>query len=177
MKRVVRADRDPTALIAAVRSEIRGLDPDLAVAAFTPLEQLVARSIARPRLYTALLTLFAGVALALAAIGIFGVMSYAVAQRGREISIRMALGAQVGHVLRIVVGRALALAGLGLALGLGAALILGRVIQDQLFGVALLDPLTLGAVVLVLSASAGIASVLPARRAASLDPASAMREP
>jgi putative ABC transport system permease protein len=177
MKLVVRADRDPMALVAAVRTEIRGLDPDLAVAAFMPLEQLVARSIARPRLYTALLSLFAGVALALAAIGIFGVMSYAVAQRAREISIRMALGAQIGDVLQIVVGRAMALAGLGLALGLAAAIALGRVIQDQLFGVTLLDPLTLGSVVLVLGASAGIASVLPARRAAMVDPATAMREP
>ena len=172
---VVRTAGDPIALAPAIRREIRGLDPNLAITEFTPLEQLVARSVARPRFYTALLALFAGVALALAATGIFGVMSYAVAQRAREISIRMALGAHVADVLRMVVGRALALAGVGLAIGIGAALALGRVIRQQLFGVPLLDPVTLGTVVLVLIVSAIVASLVPARRAAGLDPGTALK--
>jgi putative ABC transport system permease protein len=173
---VVRTAGDPLALASSIRAEIRALDPNLAIAEFTPLEQLVIRSVARPRFYTALLGLFAGVALALAATGIFGVMSYAVAQRTREISIRMALGARAGTVLRTIVGRALALAAVGAVLGIAAAAALGRVIQKQLFGVALLDPWTIGAVVLVLGLSAAAASFLPARRAARLDPAAALRE-
>ena len=137
------------------------------VAEFIPLDELVARSVARPRFYTSLLTLFAAVALALAATGIFGVMSYTVAQRAREISIRMALGARTADVLRTVVGRALALAGVGVALGIVAALALGRVIQSQLFGVGVFDPLTLAAVIVVLFVSAGageFASGAPRRR-------------
>jgi ABC-type antimicrobial peptide transport system permease subunit len=132
--------------------------------------------VTRPRFYTALLALFAGVALALAATGVFGVMSYAVAQRSREISIRMALGAHAGQVLRMIVGRAIALAAAGAILGIAAAVALGRVIQNQLFGVGILDPVTLGVVVAVLIGSAAAASFLPARRAAALDPATALRE-
>ena len=176
LKIVLRTTGDPLAQSAAVRETIRGIDPELAITAFTPLEQLVARSIARPRLYTSLLSLFAAVGLILSATGIFGVMSYAVAQRSREIGIRMALGAQVGDVLRLVVGRAAALTAVGLALGIAGSLALGRVIQGQLFGVTLFDPLTLATVTLVLATSAGLASFLPARRAVSLDPSTTLRE-
>jgi putative ABC transport system permease protein len=173
---VIRAAGDPLALAPAIRAEVRALDPNLAITDFTPLERLVATSVARPRFYTALLTLFAGVALALAGTGIFGVMSYAVAQRSREISIRMALGAQAGEVMRMIMGRALALAAGGLIAGVAAALALGRIIQGQLFGVTLFDPVTLTAVVLVLGASAAAASFLPAWRAARLDPGTALRD-
>jgi predicted permease len=173
---VVRSTTDPVALAPTIRAEIRRLDANLAITDFTPLDQLIARSVARPRFYTALLALFAGVALALAATGIFGVMSYAVAQRGREISIRMALGARAGQVLRMIVGRAVALAGAGAVLGLAAAIALGRVIQSQLYGVGIFDPITLALVVGVLIACAAAASFLPARRAAALDPAAALRE-
>jgi putative ABC transport system permease protein len=172
---VVRTAGDPIVLAPAIRQEVRALDPNLAITEFTPLEQLVTRSVARPRFYTTLLALFAGVALALAATGIFGVMSYVVAQRAREISIRMALGAHMGDVLRMVVGRAVALAAAGLVIGIGVALALGRVIRQQLFGVPLVDPVTLGTVVLVLIVSATVASLVPARRAAGLDPATALR--
>jgi predicted permease len=173
---VVRTTGDPVTLATAIRGEIRALDPDLAIADFTPLTQLVSRSIARPRFYTSLLVLFASVALALAATGVFGVMSYAVAQRAREISIRMALGARAGDVLRMIVGRALMLSTAGVVVGLATALALGRVIQGQLFGVKFFDPLTLGSVALVLTASAALASLLPALRAVKFDPASALRE-
>jgi predicted permease len=173
---VIRTQGDPVLQAAAIRGEIRALDPDLAITDFTPLTQLVTRSIARPRFYTSLLTLFAAVALALAATGVFGVMSYAVAQRSREISIRMALGAHTGDVLRMIVGRALLLSAIGVVLGIGGALALGRVIQGQLFGVSLLDPLTLAVVALVLTLSAAAASFLPAWRAARVDPAGALRQ-
>ena len=176
VKIVVRATGDPVALATAIRTQIRELDPDLAIADIRPLTQLVARSMARPRFYTSLLTLFAAVALVLAATGVFGVMSYAVAQRAREISIRMALGALPKDVLRMIVGRALGLSAAGVVLGLITALALGRFIQGQLFGVTLLDPVTLGSVAVVLGASAGVASFLPARRATKFDPASALRE-
>ena len=176
VKIVVRATGDPVALATAIRTEIRALDPELAIADITPMTQLVVRSMARPRFYTSLLSLFAAVALVLAATGVFGVMSYAVAQRSREISIRLALGAVPGDVLRMIVGRALGLSATGIVVGLAAAFALGRFIQGQLFGVTLLDPVTLGSVALVLVASAALASFLPARRATKFDPARALRE-
>ena len=172
---VVRTAGDPMAVVPSMRTAIRSLDPNLAVVAPMPLEQLVDDAVARPRFYTSLLVLFAAVALALAATGIFGVMSYAVAQRMREISIRMALGAPAGSVMRMILGRALALAAGGAVVGLAAAFALGRVIQDQLFGVTLLDPVTIAAVVGVLLLSATIAGLLPARRASNADPAQALR--
>jgi putative ABC transport system permease protein len=176
VKIVVRAAGDPIAIATAVRTTIRDLDPDLAIADVVPLAQLVSRSMARPRFYTSLLALFAAVALVLAAIGVFGVMSYSVAQRSREISIRLALGAVPRDVMRMVVGRAVALSAIGIGVGLAAAVALGRFIRGQLFGVTLFDPLTLTAVALVLVASAALASFLPARRATMLDPANALRE-
>jgi predicted permease len=176
VKLVVRTAGEPAALAGAIRGEIRALDPDLAIADITPMTQLVVRSMARPRFYTRLLALFAAVALVLAATGVFGVMSYTVAQRAREISIRMALGALPGDVVRMIVGRALGLSAAGILLGLAAALVLGRFIQAQLFGVTTFDPVTLGAVAVVLGTSAALASFLPARRATKFDPATAMRE-
>ena len=176
IKMVVQTSGDPSSLAPAIRAAIRALDPELAVADITPMTQLVARSLKAPGFYTSLLALFAGVALVLATIGVFGVMSYAVAQRAREISIRLALGAVPRDVLRMIVGRAIGLSAIGVVVGLAIAVALGRFIQGQLFGVALVDPVTFGAVPLVLGASAGLASFLPARRAMKLDPANALRE-
>jgi putative ABC transport system permease protein len=173
---VVRTAGDPLALAGPIRAQIRALDADLAIGDFVPLEDLVTRSVAQPRFYTSLLALFAAVALGLAGTGMFGVMSYLVAQRAREISIRIALGAYVGDVLRMIVGRAIALAGLGALIGISASLAVGRVIQEQLFGVRLLDPVTIAAVTLLLIVIAVLASFLPARRAAGLDPARALRD-
>jgi putative ABC transport system permease protein len=173
---VVRTSGDPLAIAPALRSLIRELAPTMPVSEFTPLEQVLASSVARPRFYTTLLALFAGVALLLAAIGIFGVMSYSVAQRTRELSIRMALGARRGEVLAMIVGRSMALAGAGLAIGIAGALALGRVLGSQLYNVSLGDPLTHVAVVLVLAATALAASFIPAHRATRVDPGLALRE-
>ena len=139
------------------------------------LSQLRTGAIARPRFYTGLLALFAVLALVLAATGIFGVMSYTVAERTREIGIRMALGAHSGTVVRMIVGRAVGLALMGALIGVGGTLAIGRVIRNQLFGVEVLDPLTLSVVILILLTSVVAASVLPARRAARLDPVSTLR--
>jgi putative ABC transport system permease protein len=173
---IIRAHGNPLALAPAVRDQIRSLDPNLPLADVLPLNEMIARSIARPRFYTSLLTLFAAVALALSATGIFGVMSYSVAQQSKEIGIRIALGARASDVLRGVVGRALVLAGIGVAAGLVVALALGRVIRNQLFGVDVFDPITLASVIAALLASAAIASLWPARRAAAVDPMSAFRQ-
>ena len=172
---IVRAQGDALALAPAVRDQIRALDPNLPLADVVPLNEMVSRSIARPRFYTSLLTLFAAVALALSATGIFGVMSYTVAQQSKEIGIRMALGARTADVLRSVVGRAVMLAGLGVVAGVIAALGLGRMIRTQLFGVEVFDPITLASVVVVLIGTATIASLWPARRAAAVDPVKAFR--
>ncbi len=173
---VIRSATDPIALAPAIRAEIRRIDPNLAITEFTPLKDLIGRSVARQRFYMALLALFAGVALVLAATGIFGVMSYTVAQRGREISIRMALGARQNQVLRMIVGAGVGLAGAGALFGTAVALAVGRVIESQLFGVALMDPVTIGAVIATLIFSAAAASFLPARRAVAMDPAAVLRE-
>jgi putative ABC transport system permease protein len=172
---VVRAQGDALALAPAIRDQIRSLDPNLPLADVVPLNEMVSRSIARPRFYTSLLTLFAAVALALSATGIFGVMSYTVAQQSKEIGIRMALGARTVDVLRSIVGHAMLLAGIGVVAGVAAALALGRLIRNQLYGVNVFDPLTITAVIAVLLTSAALASLLPARRAAAVDPVTAFR--
>jgi predicted permease len=173
---VARTEGDPLALATTLRARVRSLDPSMPVGEFIPLQKVLADSVGRPRFYTSLLALFAGIALALASIGIFGVMSYAVTQRAREISIRMALGARRGVVIRMIVARSMALAGLGLAVGVAGAAALGGVLRSQLYNVPLLDPLTLTAAAAVLAGSALAASYLPARRAAAMDPGMALRE-
>jgi predicted lysophospholipase L1 biosynthesis ABC-type transport system permease subunit len=173
---VVRAQGDPLVLAPSVREQIRALDANLPLAQVIPLREMVSRSVARPRFYTSLLTLFAAVALILSATGIFGVMSYAVAQQSKEIGIRMALGARAVDVLRSVVGRAVGLAGLGVVVGVVVALALGGIIRNQLFGVTVFDPTTLGAVIVLLLLSATVASLLPASRAARIDPVTAFRQ-
>jgi putative ABC transport system permease protein len=173
---IVKTANDPMSHMPAIRDVFRSIDPNIAIAAVMPFSGLVADSIARPRFYTSMLAIFAAVALVLAAIGVFGVMNYAVSQRLREISIRMALGAHAGGVLRMIVGQALTLAAAGGLVGIIAALALGRAIQNQLFGVTTSDPITLVSVIGVLITSAAFASFLPAWRAASLDPAGVLRQ-
>jgi putative ABC transport system permease protein len=173
---VVRAAGDPSTLGPSIRGAIRSLDANLPLEGFAPLDRLLAGSVARPRFYTALLALFAGVGLALASTGIFGVMSYTVAERTREISIRLALGAQVRDVRRLVATRVVLLTGAGLVAGVVGAIAFGRTIETQLFGVGRLDPLTLLCVSVILGSSAVAASLLPLRRATRLDPAQSLRE-
>jgi predicted permease len=172
---VLRTDVPPATLASVVRGEVRRLDPDLPIARFETLESIVADSISRPRFYMLLVAIFAGLALLLAAVGIFGVMSYSVAQRTRELGIRIALGAGVGAVRRLVVGQAMKLATLGLAIGLGAALLLSSTLEKMLFSLSSTDPSTFAAVAGVLFIVALVASWLPARRASKVDPVVALR--
>lgn len=171
----VRTSSDPLALTGAIRAEVEAMDPDLPISEFTTISEIVSESVAQPRFYTMLLTLFAAVALLLAGVGIFGVMSYTVAQRTREIGIRMALGAEQSSVLKLVVGRALGLAAGGIALGVVAAFALSRVLESLLYGVTATDLPTYLMVALLLLGVATLASYLPARRAMRVDPNVALR--
>jgi putative ABC transport system permease protein len=165
----------PSALGEAVRREVYAVDPNLPVSNVRTLDQIVAKSISQPRFYATLLVIFAGVALALAAIGIFGVLSYAVSQRTREIGIRMALGAQERTVVGLVVRQALVLVVTGVAVGTIAALVLSQTLRKMLFAIEPTDPATFLAVAAVLIAVALFASYLPARRATRVDPVVALR--
>jgi putative ABC transport system permease protein len=151
------------------------MDASLPVERFTTGQQLLAESVAQPRFYTVLLGIFAAVALLLAAVGIFGVMSFLVTQRTREIGVRLALGATPGGVLRQVVGGAMGMAAAGVALGLALALVGSRILSGLLYGVGALDPLTFAAAALVLLAVALLAALLPARAATRVDPNIALR--
>jgi predicted permease len=173
----VRTEKDPLALAAAVRRELWALDGNLPAGEIQTLEGRLAESVfyARSHFNTVLLLLFGGLGLVLAMIGIYGVLSYRVDRRTREIGIRMALGALRSDVVRLVLGHGLVLTGLGLVLGLCGAVALARVLASLLYGIGALDPLTLGAVVLTLTAVATLASWLPAHRASRLDPLVAIR--
>jgi predicted permease len=173
---IVRTVTDPRTLAGPIRAELRALDPALSAAEFRPLEGIVAESLARPRFVSTLLGLFAVVALALAALGLFGLLSYAVAQRTREIGIRIALGARAGEVLQMILRRALRLAAAGIGLGLVGALALTRFVSGVLYGVEPTDPVTLVTVVALLGGTVLAASLIPARRAASVDPVVALRQ-
>jgi putative ABC transport system permease protein len=175
MTLVLRTAGDPMAVAGPVRAALRELDPSLAAGTFVPLETTLARSVAQPRFYALLLGLFAALALTLAAVGILGVMSYLVAQRTREIGIRMALGADARAVHRLVIGRGMRLTIAGLALGIPATFALTRVIESQLYGIEPGDPATLTAVVILLTAVAFLSSYIPSRRATRIDPMVALR--
>jgi predicted permease len=175
MNVVVSTPLPPAAVAGAIKGEVRALDPNLPIDDLRPLRQVVAESVSQPRFYMLLLSIFAGVALTLTAIGIFGVISYAVTQRRREIGIRMALGADSASVLRLVVGGALVLAGIGVGVGLVGAAVGTRVLSGLLFGVEATDPLTFLGVATILLGVAFLASYLPARAASRVDPNIALR--
>jgi ABC-type antimicrobial peptide transport system permease subunit len=175
MTLAVRSPGDPATVGGAIRDAVWSVDRSLPVWAVETMDELRVGSFAATRFSTMLLTAFGGLALLLAAVGVYGVISYGVSQRTQEIGIRVALGADNRSVLRLVVGHAAALTGLGLALGLTGALGLSSVIAGLLFQVSPTDPPTLAAGVVLLSFVALLAAVIPARRAARVDPAIALR--
>jgi len=172
---VVRTSSEPSSLIASVRSAIQSVDPDQPLFSVRTMETIVSASMAQKRFATFLLGIFAIVAMLLASIGIYGVMSYSVSQRTHEIGIRMALGASAQDVLRLVVGRGMLLAVIGVALGLVAAFWATRAMSSLLFGVTTTDTMTFVLIPIALAAVASVASYLPARRATRVDPMSALR--
>jgi putative ABC transport system permease protein len=165
---------EPGAIAAAVRARVRSVSPNVPVTIAT-LRQTLDNSIVQPRLSGTLLAIFSWVALALALTGIFGVISFSVAQQTREIGIRLALGAQRGDVLRLYLRRGFILAAIGITVGLAGALASMRVLQSLLFGVRPTDPWILGAVTLLLGAVAVLASYLAARKAVRIEPLIALR--
>jgi len=166
---------DAAALVAAIRHEVRQLDPNLPIFNVKTFADQINQSISRERLIALLSSFFGLFALLLAALGLYGVMAHAVAQRTREIGIRMALGAQAGNVLWLVLRETLLLAFTGIVIGLPAALAASRLIKGMLFGLSADDPLTIALATLALIAIAALAGYLPARRAARVDPMNALR--
>ncbi len=172
---VVKTDVDPSSLAATVRKAVWEIDKDQPVSNIQTMEEILADSIARQRFSMLLLAIFAGVALVLAGVGIYGVMSYSVAQRTHEIGIRMALGAQTGAVLKLAVGYGMKLVIAGIVIGLIAAFALTRVMATLLFGVTATDPTTFTLISVLLIAVAAVASYVPARRATRVNPIIALR--
>jgi putative ABC transport system permease protein len=172
---VVRTAADPAGLIGPIRQQIWELRPEQPINDIASMSDVIGASVAQPRFAMALLSLFAGLALCLAAVGIYGVISYSVGRRRREIGIRMALGARPSEVLRLVVRNGIVLALLGVALGLLAAVAATRLMASLLFGVPPLDPPTFLAAAALLLAVAALASAVPALRASRVDPVVALR--
>ena len=172
---LTRTEVEPLGLASAVRGQVAALNKDQAVFNVRTMEQTVAQSVAARRFSMLLLTVFAIVALGLASLGIYGLMSYAVAQRTREIGVRMALGAQMSDVLKLVVGQGMKLALVGVVLGLVASVALMQLMKTLLFGVSATDPLTFILIALLLTVVALLACWLPAQRATKVDPMQALR--
>jgi putative ABC transport system permease protein len=176
MTLVVRTAGDPAAITADVQRVIGSIDPALAAGNVVTLDRMLAAALSPQRITAGMLSVFAGIALLLAVIGIYGVMSYSVTQRTHEIGIRMALGAQQREVVRRVLRQGLGLTGLGITIGAVGSLAMTRGMATLLHDVSPTDPLTFAAVAVLLAAVALFGSWLPARRAASVDPVVALRE-
>jgi len=172
---LVRTKGAPEPLLGAVREQVQTLDRNMPLRNTGTVQQGIEAGLWAPRMGAALLSIFGGLALVLAMIGVYGVMSYSVSQRTQEIGVRMALGAEAGDVLVLVLREGMGLALSGALLGLIVALALGRVVSTLLFGISGRDPLTLGAVTAVLTVVALLACYVPARRATRVDPLVALR--
>jgi predicted permease len=172
---VARTQGDPLAMTAALRQAIWTADPDQTITSIFTFDDIVSEAVARPRLLTVLLAAFGALGLILGALGIYGVLSFLVSRRRREIGVRIALGAHPATVQRMVVRRGLVLAGIGVTVGLAGTLALTRYLQAVLFGVAPTDVPTLAGAVLGLVGVAALAAWIPARRAARVDPVTALR--
>jgi putative ABC transport system permease protein len=173
---VVRTSVDPAVLIRSIRDEVRALDADVPIADLTTVESWVTRAMAPTRFLLALNATFAGLALVLASLGLYGVISYSARQRTREIGVRAALGASERDVLRLILGQGMMLAGIGIVVGLGVSFALTRVVQSYLVGVSSTDPIAFAGVSAVLLIVAAMASYVPARRASLIDPSLALRD-
>jgi putative ABC transport system permease protein len=172
---VMKTESDPQEFIAGLREVVRAIDPNLPIAEIRTMEEIEARALAEPRLTTWLLTGFAALPLMLATVGIYGTISLFVNDRSQEIGIRLALGAQRGTILKMILAQGAALAGIGIAAGIGAAFFLTRLLENVLYGVNARDPLTFAVVPLLLGAVALVASLTPAGRAARMDPVSSLK--
>jgi putative ABC transport system permease protein len=171
----VRVEREPTAIVSSLRAALRAVADDLSMANVRTMDQLFASNIANQRLVVKLLGAFAALALLLAGVGLYGVVSYNVSQRTREIGIRVALGATSRSVVRMTMGQGAKLAGAGLVIGLAAALVLTRLLQSLLFETSTHDPMVYGVVAVGLLGVTALACWVPARRAAKVDPIIALR--
>jgi len=172
---VVRSTLGTSAVVGAIRAVTNGMDKNLPVTDIVPLADVLGASVAQPRFRTWLLGLFGGIALILAAVGILGVISYSVSRRTHEMGIRLALGAQPGSVLSMILCETLALTVIGIAVGIPCAVVAARLIAHLLFNVTPYDPVTLALVPVVLLAVGALASYIPARRAMKVDPLVALR--
>ena len=172
---VLGASFDPRTLTSAIHGAVHAVDKDQSIADLQTLEQIKSGTVASDRMQTMLLAIFAALALLLAAIGIYGVISYSVTQRTHELGIRAALGASRGSLLSMVIRRGMRLTLIGLAIGIAGALALTRLLGSLLFGISPRDPVTLMVVAAVLSTVALLACYIPARRAAGVDPMVALR--
>jgi putative ABC transport system permease protein len=175
MSFLVRTVSNPQSVAPAMRAVLREMDKDQPAQSIASMEDVLGATIAQPRFQGRLLAVFSALALALAVIGIYGVLAYQVTERRHEIGIRMALGAEKNAVLGMVLRRTLVLAGAGIALGTAGALGVTRVLEKFLFEVTPTDPAVFGLVAVVLAGAALLAGLLPARRAASMDPVVALR--
>jgi ABC-type antimicrobial peptide transport system permease subunit len=165
----------PDELIGSVRAVIRGLDPSLAVAEVRTIEDVLAAAVAQPRFVVVLMGAFSAIALLLAMVGIYGVVSYGVGKRTQEIGVRMALGAVQGDVVGLMARKGVAMIAVGLAAGLALAFLLSRFLETLLYGVSATDPVTFVLVCVGFALVAALATWLPARRAARIDPIRALR--
>ena len=172
---VLRSAGEPQALAGPLRALLRGMDPNLPLSEVATMDEIASRAVSSQRFLTVLMALFAGIALALASLGVAAVMAYNVAQRTREIGVRLALGAGGGRVVAQVVRQAMRPAALGIVAGLAAALVASSLLQGLLFAVRATDPAVFAAVAILLALVALAASYLPARRARRIDPMIALR--